>query len=99
MHKNEGAKTVFDEENWRNKNSSIMIAAFFGKILGKLQDLLKQVQKIREIKEINQINEEISYRRAEIKQNEEKSQKLNNEKSKMQRPNPPSQSRCTHDQK
>ena len=37
----------------------------------------------------NQIKEEISYRRAQIRQNEEKSQTLNNEKSKKQRPNPP----------
>ena len=36
-----------------------------------------------------QISEEISYRRAQIQQNEEKSLKMNNEKSKMQRPNPP----------
>ena len=36
-----------------------------------------------------QINEEISYRRAQIQQNEEKSLHLNNEKSKMRRPNPP----------
>ena len=37
-----------------------------------------------------QIREEIKYRRSQISQNEEKSVSMNNEKSRKQRPNPPS---------